>query len=370
MVEYCLKVVFYGWIPTNKGELEYSYISIPDLVKKDIKNYRKNSNEIFVYFNIDPLVDDFYVFKAFSKQRKNFVPKNAKILIKKDFTGWIEISYGKNENYFEYKSKFKIYKNGVIKFLGIETNNNISDNINTIKQIMFNLVKLFVHGDIHHHQKIDIFLPIIDSKFDPMKVAIYMTNSIKLIENTVKQNNNCESYLKNRVFMYEVEGFIAYFETFTLLFPSKKINKQLQLAKNVSYSLKSILKKREEEQKYKSYFITILITFLGLFISINILLNGFWPPQSNDIKTLLNKYSRIDAVIISFLIILFSYIIHIKCNLKSYLFYKHYKTFEVLRFIKYAQKKHLNLKGNLIKATPLILLTIGMYVLQYYLTTN
>lgn len=353
--------MFYGWIPTNKDRLEYSYISYPKEIRKNILEY-SNKDAFFISLSIDSLVDDFYNLRDISRNNKIFINKYAEVTINRNFIRYIKIFYNDIESY----SNFKIYRNGIVHFLDFKTNTE-QNYSNTIHQIMFNLTKLFVHGDIHHHQKIDISLPITYNKFNPMKIAISLLNAIKLMESTVKKNNNCESDLKNKNFIYEMDGYLAYLDTFSILFPSKNIIKQVNLAKNISTSLKSIIAKREEKKKEKNYFFTILFTFIGFFISTNILLNGFWFQKSNDLAIYLHSFSREIFSIYSFLILLISYFYYLQCKFRSYLYYHFYDFFEKLRVIKYAKKSDLNLKGNLLKSFPLLLFIVVMYLLLYYL---
>ena len=174
-------------------------------------------------------------------------------------------------------------------------------------------------------------------------------------------------WLKNQLLLQESKGYLSYLKTFGLLFSSNRINKDIKKAENIIDSLKSIITKREIKEKYKDGFITALFTFLGLFISINILLNGFWFQKSNNILIYLHKHSRFDFFIAIFVGILFGFTWYILCKSKAYLYYEHYEKFELLRFIKYSKKENLNIIGKFVKTIPLILFIISMYGLQYYL---
>jgi len=182
------------------------------------------------------LLDDFGY--GVVKRKINKVSSFASITINKDFVGDITLSDGVNKFF----ATFKIYKNGVIRFNNYNTSNTIK-NIDDfyIKQTMFILIKLFVHGDAHHHQKIDTVLTITNTTFNPLRISKSILSYIKRIERNVKLNNGCESKLKNENAISEAKGYLSYLKTFSFLFNSKKIKKHLELSSNIILSLESTI---------------------------------------------------------------------------------------------------------------------------------
>ena len=353
---------FYGWIPTNKGHLEFEFISIPHFYKDFLKEKRVTFTEKEITLNLE-FMDDAFVFRKVSKKREQILSMEATVLINNSLNGNIKISWIDSIIY----SKFKIYPNGIIEFLDFSVESNINIDITTIRQAMFVIVKSFVHGDVHHHQKIDTALQIEDNMFNPTNISESLLNHIKRLERNVKLNNSCESTLKNENTLEEAKGYLSYFESFILLFPSEVTKKNLKFSKNIIISLESLLQKRQNKKSYIDGFRTAIITFFGLFMTLSIFLNGFWFPNSNEITIYLHQFSRFNILIYTFFSILFSFFFYIRCSLKSYLFYEYYDTFELLNYIKNADKKDLNSLGKLIKALPFITFTIAFYSLALHL---
>ena len=355
--------MFYGWIPTNKGQIEYEFISISSFENKSILSFDSSglSKSLNIKLNF---MDDAYIFRNISLKNNTNLDTFAYITINNRLDGNIRIVWEDTK----FSSDFRIYKNGIIKFVDFNYYTKTDNvDIESIKQVMYVLVKSWVHGDAHHHQKIDIALKINNNNFNTGKISKSLLNYIKRIERNVKLNSECDSNLKNENILEEAKGYLSYLETFVLLFPSKTTKLDLALSKNIISSLESILNKRGNKVSYTNSFYTAIFTFLGLFISINILLNGFWFSKSNDITIAMHSYSRFDVLIVTFFLILICFFSFIKCRVKAYIFYEHYEIFEILKYIKYSKKSELNKLGNLIKAMPLIFFIIAMYSLQYYL---
>jgi len=351
---------FYGWLPTNRGKINFEFIKIPDVILPSHIYERSISSDGFFIRSKADFFNDFENLSSISKYQRNAKEVSFELLIQRDLIGYVKFSWNDGSIY----SEFIIQKNGVVCFSNLSINMNSNDyDLNFIKRIVYTTVKIFVHGDAHHHQKIDITLPVIDNEFDENKISEGLLDYIKRIERNVKLNNECSKILKNEISYYESEGYLSYFSTFVILFPSRKVKKNYQLAQNVINSLKQIVNKRREKRNFGNSIITIILTFLGLFISINILLNGY---DGDICIENLHKHRFLVLGWIAVGVILF-YLNIFYCTLYSYIFYSNYEMFEILEYLKHAKFRDLNWKGKLIKLIPLFLFIILMYLLQYYL---
>ncbi|WP_418185108.1 hypothetical protein ACNSOS_09570 [Aliarcobacter vitoriensis] len=234
-----------------------------------------------------------------------------------------------------------------------------------IKKLLYVLTKTIVHGDAHHHQKIDIALPIIEKTFDPKIVSESLLDYIKLAEKNTKNTKDCNSLFRNENIVYEIDGYLAYFKSFTLLFEDKEIKKDFEFATSVVSSLKSTVQKRKNKTDFYNGLYTAFFTFLGILISINILLNGFWKIEQNDIVEFLSDTNRINTFYISLVIILALFFSYTKCKLQSLMYYKYYEIFEILKFIKYSSLSDLLILGKIIKISPILLVFCSVLIILY-----
>lgn len=348
---------FYGWIPTNKGKLEIDFIGRQKFLNHYIINENNVEQNDYIYkveVNLN-FMNDAFLFNAYSKNPIEYVETIAKLNIKKDLTG--NITYSNSND--EIEVSFKIENNGKIEFDNYKQNDDNFDS-KSIQQSMFVLAKLFIHRDNHHHQKIDTALRVYDT-FDELKISNDILSHIKILENNVKRNNKCESQLKNYNALEEAKGYIAYLKTFKVLFEKEKnLKKILKISKNILLSMKSNIKKRKNKANNIQGLYSALFTFIGLFITINLLFNGFY--KNIDISIYVN---RVDILIYTFLTILFLFFMYIRCKLHAFIYYRFYEVFDILFFVKYSKLENLNYKGKAIKFIPIfILMTI---IIPYYI---
>ncbi len=360
------KVKWFSWIPTNSGKIYFDYIKIPEIfypTKSFTKDFIKIKKHKKFFKNLSTtFLSDSYDFKKVlkldRKERASFATIYFLERSNNTITGLIKFLF---YNSCSFISSFKIEKNGFISFEYIKVKllskdinfNDINKIIDNIKNILYIIIKNIVHGNTHHNQKIDIAIPVLDT-IDYNKIADSLLDYIKLTEVNVKIADECPVLLRNENFVYEMKGFLTYFKSFVLITNSKEVHKKYIFAKQVVKSLENIVERRKNIRNHKKYFITGAFTFLGLFISINILLNGFWLKYNNDMLIFLSDFSRFIFFISSFVFILFIYYNYIKCRLISYIFYQHYKIFELLTLVKYTKFSKLNLRGKLLKLSFLI----------------
>lgn len=363
---------WYGWIPTNRGKISFEFINVPDFLQNKNSNVdiKKDSIEIN---NIDvSYLSDSYIFRKFinkSKIKPTEQTATSNINFQKienNIKGNIEICY---DDFTKIKSNFNIKANGEIEFEELEIGTKVKDDISfEIKKLLYVLTKTIVHGDAHHHQKIDIALPIIEKKFNPKIVSESLLDYIKLAEKNTKNTKDCNSLFRNENIVYEIEGYLAYFKSFTLIYEDNNdIKKDFEFATSVVSSLKSTVQKRKNKTDFYNGLYTAFFTFLGILISINILLNGFWEIKQNDIVKILSDTSRADAFYISLGITLSLFFFYTRCKLQSLIYYKYYEKFEIMKFIKYSDFSDLSLVGKGIKVFPIVLIFIPLiYFLIIY----
>ncbi len=353
--------LWYGWIPTNRGKINFSFISEKNLrtiAPKQIFSFEKTKNQIDIKsLEISATSDS----SNFNKYKKN---TNKNIV---ELMTYTDVELRNNENLISgnikvrndeksFYSNFSIQLNGEICF-STDDDFFIKDKDKSlIKTLMYIIIKTIIHGDSHHHQKIDIALQITENSFDKNKIVDTFLDYIKLVERNIKGLNNCESKLRSETAVEEIKGYISYLKTFNQLFKDDTTNfdKEIRIAENLHESLKATVDKRKTKQAYKVTIITTLITFIGIFVSINILFNGFWEQCNSDIVVFFEESSRFEYLRLSFLIIFITFILNIQCFTKSIVYFKYYDYFEIAFFIKNSSYKDLNFKGKFIKLLPII----------------
>lgn len=161
---------WFGWIPTNRGLLNYNFISLPkeldckSVIKESFENKTKYSNLNLSYLSDSYIYSSFRFFSDSSE-----IPAIANIEFEnkiESIDGKVEIIY---KDYCKLISFFTCKLNGVVEFKDISYDiESLGNNLNDFKALIYVLIKTIIHGDAHHHQKIDVALPIIDSQFEPL----------------------------------------------------------------------------------------------------------------------------------------------------------------------------------------------------------
>lgn len=329
---------WYGWIPTNLGTINFDFINENNISNISSQyEYARNKNTIHIC-NLDvSLISDssaFYkkIYLPFRSQ-KEYSPKVNISLKKMDnfFKGEVKFYYPNTSIYWN--ANFKVKLNGIIEFEF--TKEYDSDNREYIKQILFIILKMIIHGDNHHHQKIDTALRITNEKFDEEKLLDNMLLHIKTIEKNIKSlNRKCSTRLKQNITINEVEGYISYMNTFVVLFDTDelKLKDKLQIAINIKNSLSSLINKREEKFNATNSFKTLALTVLALFIATNIFANSFYGIDLiGAIYEAPNKGKWFWHILFVYIAI---FIFFSLCDIKSYFYYRHYKMFRFFGVIK------------------------------------
>ena len=332
---------WYGWIPTNLGTIKFSFID-----KNNISNFSKqfkieNNNNVINITDVHlRSISDTSFFKRimpFSSEKEHCSKTDIKLENKhENITGNIKFYYS-NSIYF--KVDFILELNGKVEFklnsIDNKDNINIADVSYDIKQTIYTILKLTIHGDNHHHQKVDNVLKITLASFDPSEILDSMLVHLKTIERNIKLlKRKCATRLKQNVVLDEVDGYISYISTFVILFSNNKnLENKLKIALNIKRSLHSLINKREKKFKVENTLKTTALTFFALMLASNIFLNAFYDKkllQAIEIQSI----DRVLLFIYSIVFWLAIYILTIYCNLKSWLFYRYYVGFRFFKALK------------------------------------
>lgn len=347
---------WFGWIPTNRGLLNFEFIGLPKELNSKNIIFESSKNKI-KYSDLDiSYLSDSYKFNSISFLKTNpEFPAVANIQFENKFAsieGSVEIIY---KDYCKLISNFTCQLNGVVEFKGISHDIDSLGNYDTeIKSIIYVLVKTIIHGDAHHHQKIDVALPIMDNKFEPSVISESLLNYIKLVERNVKISKSCESVLRNENLVFEISGYLSYFNSFNLLFDNPKVKKDFKFSQSVFKSLKSTVAKRKNKAQFTSNFTTGAYTAFGIFITLNVLVNGLWGPTLPELFPSLTADLRLILLVISFIIIVAGYFLHFNCKLHAYYYYHQYNLFEFSKFIRKGNWQHIGLIGIFLRSLSII----------------
>ncbi|SFR49301.1 hypothetical protein [Thiomicrospira sp. ALE5] len=333
---------WFGWIPTNRGQIEFSYIGLPN----DLAGWVEivNTNHIqFKRIQLDYLSDTLPFAKYFVKKppsREYYATADVSFQKQgQQILGSVNHAYPLATKNLEINTAFVIEVNsGVIQFNGLQLSNHqdllTEDVIDQLRTSLYILVKTLVHGDAHHHQKIDIALPIVVEQFNASQVSSGLLDYIKLAERNIKKSKNCESMLRVSSLLEELNGFKAYFQTFAILFDDPVVKKDLQLAENVIASAKAHHEKRKHKTRYKEGLQTAVITFIGLLISTSLLAANLYDKTVvNQVGVYLNQFSQIDIFLTLVAVNIIGFYFYIRCKLNAFVYYKYYRLFEFLSFL-------------------------------------
>ena len=208
----------------------------------------------------------------------------------------------------EFEISFKVEKTGKVEFENLKINGNFKNKdtkeqydgfepdkpsivlnepfstleVEFILQALYTFTKRAFHADLHHHEKIDVIIPVIESIFDASIICESMGKYIKIIEKEVINNIYMDIDRYSRA-----EGIYAYAESFKNKFSNNITTDSIcycSQIKNIVTSIKAkdTREKIIKEKKLKhfsdiftnfKYLITILPgTFILFFAFLNFLL--------------------------------------------------------------------------------------------------
>lgn len=346
---------WYSWVPTNLGELNIRFFGKSRDMDRNLQN-AKIKNNIFSATSIDiSFISDTHYFlsKWLNPLAKATLPAleeelfgTTDIVIEETetcFSGTIKLYYSE---VFQAVAFFELEHNGKIKIHKLSINpedeklwKNFSDKsefLDYLVQVIFIIIKNIVHGDNHHHQKIDTAIVVKRGKFDPCFILKTMIRHIKRIEHDVKNMNKCHGRLKAQNTIEELNGYRSYIRTFRSLFLKNNVNmtgeplfvKDPSILDNIIDSAEATVKKRINSPVLFSSFLSIVLVYAAISISgaimyINLMGKNYQPLICND-------WSYYSLGLFILLALMYSQII---CSIRSWLFHKYYAFFEYLYYL-------------------------------------
>lgn len=383
---------WYGWIPTNVGKLNFKFVGLhKDIQENDHDEIIVTDNTFRISNFSTKFISDTYA-KAPKLFKKIFLPKieneifsKADIFLKERkqcFTGGISLKY-KDTDYI-ISANVIIGKNGKTKIynlvhsgtldLELENFNNIDEFDDHIAQVFFVILKTIVHGDHHHHQKIDVAIKVSKNKFDYHKIMNDLMTQVKRIEYDIKSITRCGNELKIQNAIEEMNGYKSYIKTFGQIFikPTEEevYNSKISILDNIILSLKSSVNKHINKMTIKDKIYTSFVTYLALIVSLSIL----YMSTLSDYKLQVDYHAYFIA-----LLFLFTYMgQHLSCRVKSIVFHKYYFLTEYIYHLEYSENEDLTktdkfskffvIYGSIIYFFTLLL--VSMYMLYLYNTSK
>ena len=303
---------YISWIPANNGYISRGRIKRPlifydnGILRYSIKNTLEYSDSFIknipsqypISYDLELNINDFPLkFEIYFYIDKKYVNRD------KD----IRIIYAKGA----------ITENGCINF-NLQYNNLENDSMNLATSnaptTIYTIIKNIIHSDMHHDLVVDNIIPVVkDTECNDNVVNIILkgiAEKIKQIEYESKQEfKNFAPLSKNRVIENheKVKGIYNYYKTLKEIknyVPENKI-----FPENVIASLSTLSELAKRDIEKIKYLIGILLTFLAIFISINILLKSKDFGLQNSIKFFFNNdICLINIILFSILLILFAII--------------------------------------------------------------
>lgn len=345
-------MVWHSWIPTNLGEINIRFFGKSRDAEKNLRNVEISNNK-FIAKKVDvSFISDthFFLSKWMSPLVKTLVPA-----IENEIFGTVDIEIEERSSHFSgevslfYTEYFEANASFILEYTGKIKIDNITicpekdilwknfsgkdEFLDYLAQVIFIIIKTIVHGDNHHHQKIDTAIEVKRGEFDPFFILETMIRHIKRVEYDIKNMDRCHGRLKAQASIEELNGYRSYIKTFRTLFieNAKTAKDGLLFAKdpsildNIIDSAKASIKKWTYATTYFPAFISIALVYVAISISGAILYVSL---MGNNFKGLIDNdwtYYFLSLVLLTVLMAS-----HIKCSILSWLFYKQYALFEYL----------------------------------------
>jgi len=361
---------WYSWIPTNLGELNIDFFG----KSKELENKYKKIYHDTERFNIEDLdisfISDTYTpipgfFKFATKllpSLDNEVYASVDLFIEKrdnDFYAEIDLTY---LNIFSATAKINIESNGKFKLYELIPSSTdyelwkefdtFDDFLDYLAQVIFIICKGIIHGDNHHHQKIDTAITVNRSSFRPELIVKSLVQHVKRVEHDIKNFDRCYGEIKSKNSIEEMKGYQSYINTFRSIFmrnPKRYTTSQPlyvteeKILNNVIKSLESSVKKSQNKPTHKFTIITTLLVYLASLISGAILYVNFLKLQGEPLIAVESSYYLYFALSMTMLAFL-----HLRCTISSFVFYTYYNLFEFLFHLEALSKPKL-LTNKIIK---------------------
>jgi hypothetical protein len=362
---------WYNWIPTNLGILDYDFISKQQMSSSFGKNIKFSEDiEGFRFWNLDlrSFQDSLPSYLTLSKGKEtsgigriSFYPSAKKILkglVTIDYHDKFNISF---EYYLEINGKVCISNPSFGLYNQIKDINN--DLLNTFAQIAYMILKQSLHGDSHHHQKIDYVLEVQEGVFSSNKIIYTFAKHIKNVERDIKSIDTCIGHLKAINAIEEIRGYISYANTFYELNKDKISPESETLVKNmqnVVLSLEATVAKKDNHFKYLDIAKTTFLAIFALLISLSLFLFKTFIENIEDFFAL-----SVSSIIVCTILLAISIFYWLrKCYIKSYIFYEHYSLYEEYKYLSWISLEDASLKVYGLKIViPISLILISSYYL-------
>jgi len=368
---------WYAWIPTNLGILNYDFITEKQIFSsfgKNIINSSDNNTKRFCNLTLNNFQDSLpsYLTNFIGKE---IIPIGCITIsdLLKNFVGNVRITY---TNYFSIDFNYKLNVDGKISIFDpcFSYSNKIKyiseDILETLAQICYMIIKQTVHGDNHHHQKIDYILKVNRDIFPADKTICTFGKHIKNVERDVKSLNTCTGHLKAINAIEEIKGYISYAKTFAELNKSIISDSSKTLMtnmENVVTSLEATVTKKDNHFKYLDNAKTTLLSIFALIISLSLF--GFKILMDNHDEKIpignLNTIFTFTWYDIVFYITFFGLFVFYwlrRCYINSYIFYNRYSWYESYKFLSWLSPKDSSFKHILLKLIiPSLITAISIY---------
>ena len=379
---------WYNWIPTNLGILDYNFITKTQMCVnfgKDVKDSdnSKDSKEFrFWNLNLKNFQDSLPSYLTISKTREttgigtiSFIPSPNQTL-----QGLVTINYPKKffiscEYNLEINGKVCIFNPSFGDFNQIKYIDTAL--LHTLIQMMYMILKQSLHGDSHHHQKIDYVLEVQQDIFPINSIIYTFAKHIKNVEKDIKSLDTCIGHLKAINAIEEVHGYVSYANTFYELNKddiSPRSKTLVKNMKNVVISLEATVAKKNNHFTYLDIAKTTFLTIFALILSLSLfLLKTF--KDNIEITHDTKKIEALDTILsipwltlLGFVIILGLAIFYWlrKCYIKSYIFYKFYTLYEHYTYISWISLKDASFKYYILKIVfPLSIIILSLLSIYF-----
>ncbi|MCB4773321.1 MAG: hypothetical protein LGB05_06840 [Sulfurovum sp.] len=275
-----------AWIPTNNGHLSKTRVAntyLPQdwsITNDKLTLIQNNTDEYSdtIFFTEDDLLLSYTLEIDFNTQP---------FTLETDFNTqppWLYTLTISVDSFPEViTSKGKIYSNGIIEF---SFQSSVDGDQQNLANTVFTIVKNCIHGNNHHDQKVDRFIPVHKhSTFKYSYIAKRLADKIKKNEFESKRLLNDNTTNAHQLSVVnklneQARGFKSYYDAYCKIFQAEISRENLSLGypEAVLLSMESIRKKLEIEVQNSKFAITIFFSILAFLVSSNILIK----PKSID----------------------------------------------------------------------------------------
>lgn len=342
---------WYGWIPTNLGELQFEYITRDQNTQTfPIRNFTFNVSKTSKNIEIDASnISDTLKWQDILVKENEFEEIRAEIATilinysEQIFNGNISVKYPSADK--GYSADFTIKLNGEACFTNLTYLNcdQPTEEKKKFHQLtLYILLKSIVHGDNHHHQKIDVALKVTEKQFDVDAILHNLLIHIKSIERNIKRLSGCSAKIEAQQAYHELEGYISYCKTFYELFNTKIAQNAISLKlyknlENIKTSAKAKIDKEEKRNLVPKNFLATFTILTALTISISILLK----PQAGFTENLwVYTLYGIPLILLAWIE---------RCAIVNFFRSKSYNYYEILKYLWNVEPKKLSIRGHIIQ---------------------